>query len=67
MPPLTAPKLTTREQEVLVLIRAGKSYGEIAERLGIAYNTVVTMKANILRKTGLHTRAELQAWRPVND
>jgi len=52
--------LTSREQEVLDLIRRGLiSDGEIAEVLQISPATAATHVQRILRKTGLHNRHDL--------
>ena len=52
--------LTSREQEVLDLIRRGRiSDGEIAEVLQISPATAATHVQRILRKTGLHNRRDL--------
>jgi DNA-binding CsgD family transcriptional regulator len=53
-------KLSSREQEVLGLIRSGIiSDGEIARALQISPATAATHVQNILRKTGLHNRHDL--------
>jgi two-component system response regulator NreC len=54
--------LTPREIEVLGLIALGYMNPEIAERLVLSVRTVETHRANIQRKTGLTTRAELVAY-----
>jgi DNA-binding NarL/FixJ family response regulator len=55
-----APKsLTTRETDVLELVVAGLSNGEIAGRLGITENTAKFHLRNILEK--LHLRNRVQA------
>ena len=51
--------LTLREREVLSLVAAGYTNVEIAARLGISSRTVETHRANLMRKLGLHTLAEL--------
>lgn len=53
-------KLSSREQEVLDLIRRGIiSDGEIARTLHISRATAATHVQNIFRKTGLHNRHDL--------
>jgi two-component system response regulator NreC len=54
--------LTPREVEVLGLLALGYMNPEIADRLVISVRTVETHRANIQRKTGLSTRAELIAY-----
>lgn len=54
-------RLTTREQQVIELIGAGQSGRAIAERLGIAYDTVRKHRHSILYKLGLTSAAQLVA------
>jgi two-component system response regulator NreC len=51
--------LTPREIEVLGLLAQGFMNPEIAEQLVLSVRTVETHRANIQRKTGVSTRAEL--------
>ena len=51
--------LTTRENEVLVLIADGKINNEIAEMLFISERTVEAHRANIMKKMGARNTAEL--------
>jgi len=51
--------LTPREREVLQLAAEGRSNADIAERLFIAPRTAETHRANLMRKLGLHSQAEL--------
>ena len=51
--------LTSREREVLVLLAQGQTYQQIAETLFISPKTVDFHRANILRKLGLSSRADL--------
>jgi two-component system, NarL family, response regulator NreC len=51
--------LTPREIEILRLIALGHTSVEVAEQLDISPRTVETHRANIHRKLGLDTRAEL--------
>jgi two-component system, NarL family, nitrate/nitrite response regulator NarL len=55
-PPLG--RLTEREREILALIVAGKSNGQIAWTLQVAENTVKAHMKNILRKLGVTNRTE---------
>ena len=50
--------LTAREQEVLVLVAAGASNKEIAEKLSISSHTVKSHISNILGKLRLSSRRE---------
>ncbi|KQR27607.1 helix-turn-helix transcriptional regulator [Curtobacterium sp. Leaf154] len=54
--------LTPRERDVLRLVATGVGNREIAEGLGISVNTVKYHVANLLRKHGARTRAELAAF-----
>lgn len=51
--------LTKREQEIVQLIRQGKSNGEIASELFISETTVKKHVSNIFEKTGVKRREEL--------
>jgi two-component system invasion response regulator UvrY len=51
--------LSAREFEVLRLIGAGTSVGDIAASLGLSDKTVSTYRTRILQKTGLKTNADL--------
>jgi len=55
-------ELTPREVEVLGLLAQGYMNPEIAERLVLSVRTVETHRANIQRKTGITSRAELIAY-----
>jgi two-component system response regulator NreC len=61
-PPGPPDDLTPRETEVLGLLALGYMNPEIAERLVLSVRTVETHRANIQRKTGASTRAELIAY-----
>jgi two-component system response regulator NreC len=54
--------LTPRELEVLRLLGHGYMNPEVAEQLVLSVRTVETHRANIQRKTGCQTRAELIAY-----
>lgn len=58
-PPFEA--LSPREEEVLQLVVAGKTNGEIAQALAIRQNTVKNHVAHIFDKFNVNTRAELIA------
>ena len=51
--------MTVREKEVLSLIAEGYTNAEIATRLEINSRTVETHRANLMRKLGLPTLADL--------
>ena len=51
--------LTPREREVLRLIALGHTNAEIAQMLYVSIRTVENHRASVMRKLGLHTRAEL--------
>ncbi len=59
--------LTPREIEVLGLLALGYMNPEIADQLVLSVRTVETHRANIQRKTGISTRAELIAYAVEND
>lgn len=52
------PVLTERETDILWGIAKGFTYGEIAQRLGISRNTVMTHIKNIYRKLEVNSRGE---------
>jgi two-component system response regulator NreC len=60
-------QLTPREVEVLGLLALGYMNPEIADKLVLSVRTVETHRANIQRKTGISTRAELIAYAIEND
>lgn len=53
--------LTDREREVIVLIAAGCSNGEVAERLGIGSRTAKAHSDSIRRKLGVSRRRQIPA------
>jgi DNA-binding NarL/FixJ family response regulator len=55
-------QLTSREQDVLLLIARGYTYKEIAGRLHLSVKTVETHVSNVLRKLQLSNRHELTRW-----
>ncbi|MDX3924981.1 MAG: response regulator transcription factor [Shinella sp.] len=55
----SAVPLTTRESDVLLLLSAGSSNRDIAEKLGISAATVETHRKNIKKKLGIATTAGL--------
>ena len=55
----TYETLTSREQEIMVLLAQGHSNKQIAEKLFISPKTVENHRSNILRKLDLHSTLEL--------
>ena len=51
--------LTDRERQILQLLAEGRSAKRIAMDLGVSIKTVETHRANIMKKLGLHSIAEL--------
>ncbi|HVN19864.1 MAG TPA: response regulator transcription factor [Dongiaceae bacterium] len=54
--------LTTRELEVLKLLAEGRTVRSVAEILGLSVKTVDAHKFNLMRKLGIHNKAELVMW-----
>jgi DNA-binding CsgD family transcriptional regulator len=52
------PLLTKREKEVIRLSASGFQTREIANQLGISYQTILTYKKNLLKKTRSRNMAE---------
>ena len=57
--PNTAPRLTKREHEVLLLVKSGLPSKSIARRLNISDKTVDVHKHQLRRKLGLRTDLDL--------
>jgi two-component system response regulator NreC len=53
------PSLTPREREVVRMIAEGNSVREIASRLHLSVKTVEAHKFNLMRKLGIHNKAQL--------
>jgi DNA-binding NarL/FixJ family response regulator len=51
--------LTSREQEVMVLLAEGRSVQQVADKLFISPKTAENHRSNIMRKLGLHSTIEL--------
>ena len=60
--PFPAPRLTPREQQVVVLICDGHSTKEVAYRLEIATKTAESHRTNAMEKLDLHSVALLVRW-----
>jgi two-component system, NarL family, response regulator NreC len=54
--------LTAREREVLKLLAEGKTVRTAAIALGLSSKTVDAHKFNLMRKLGIHNKAELVMW-----
>lgn len=54
--------LSPREAEVVGCITRGLKYNEIAEELGLSFETVKTYAARIRRKLGLRSKTEVAVW-----
>jgi DNA-binding NarL/FixJ family response regulator len=54
--------LTGREREVLKLLAEGKTVRAAATVLGLSSKTVDAHKFNLMRKLGIHNKAELVMW-----
>jgi DNA-binding CsgD family transcriptional regulator len=55
-------RLTTREEEVLAHVVAGRTYGEIARALVVSEKTVSSHVSHLLAKTGTANRVDLARW-----
>jgi two-component system, NarL family, response regulator NreC len=51
--------LTAREREVLRLLAEGRTVRSVADSLGLSIKTVDAHKFNLMRKLGIHNKAEL--------
>jgi DNA-binding NarL/FixJ family response regulator len=54
--------LTAREREVLKLLAEGQTVRSAAGVLGLSVKTVDAHKFNLMRKLGIHNKAELVMW-----
>jgi DNA-binding NarL/FixJ family response regulator len=54
--------LTSREREVLKLLAEGRTVRSAADALGLSMKTVDAHKFNLMRKLGVHNKAELVMW-----
>ncbi len=54
--------LTAREREVLKLLAEGSTVRSAAHVLGLSVKTVDAHKFNLMRKLGIHNKAELVMW-----
>lgn len=61
-PPAPPRVLTVREREVLKLLAEGRTVRSAATALGLSVKTVDAHKFNLMRKLGVHNKAELVMW-----
>lgn len=54
--------LTSREEEILILVAAGRTNSEIADQLYIGISTVKTHLSSLMRKLGARNRVEIAMW-----
>jgi two-component system response regulator NreC len=54
-----APSLTPREEEIVKLLAEGHSVKQSAQLLGVSVKTVEAHKFNLMRKLGIHNKAQL--------
>jgi LuxR family maltose regulon positive regulatory protein len=59
--PVSSPRLTTRELDVVRLIALGSTGPEIADELHVTHNTVRTHTRNAMTKLQARTQAQLVA------
>ena len=59
---ITPKKLTARELDVVKLIVSGMRYREIADSLGLSYETVKTYVGRIRKKLGVGSKTEIAMW-----
>ena len=62
----TAPRLTTRELEILRLVAEGHSNGEVAKELWVTEQTIKFHLSNIYRKLDVANRTEASRWALLN-
>jgi DNA-binding CsgD family transcriptional regulator len=54
--------LTPRQLQVARFVALGQTNREIAQHLGIAYETVRTHRRRLYRRLGVHSEVELLRW-----
>lgn len=59
--------LTPRQQEVLELVRDGRTNGEIARELGISHDGAKWHVSEIIGRLGVTTRDEAAQWQPERE
>lgn len=63
----TSEAISEREKEVIICLVQGMSNKEIADKLFISINTVITHRRNIVRKLQIHSLAGLTIYAIVNN
>ena len=58
---MTAERLTPREREVALLVARGLTNRRIASELSVSERTVENHVRKILKKLGLHSRAQISS------
>lgn len=66
-PGTARPQLTSREVEVLQLVRRGLSNREVARRLGISERTVKTHLTSVYQRIGVLDRTQAALWAEHHD
>ena len=61
-PPQPREPLTSREEELLILVARGRTNQEIADELYLSISTVKTHLASLMRKLDARNRVELAMW-----
>jgi DNA-binding NarL/FixJ family response regulator len=54
--------ISTRERQMLLMLRLGKKNQEIASELGISENTVKTHLSSLFKKIGAGNRTQASHW-----
>jgi DNA-binding NarL/FixJ family response regulator len=60
--PVRENRLTPRELEIVKLLAEGKTVRAAAADLGLSSKTVDAHKFNLMKKLGIHKKAELVMW-----
>lgn len=60
--PIRENRLTPREREIVKLLAEGKTVRAAAADLGLSSKTVDAHKFNLMKKLGIHKKAELVMW-----
>ena len=58
----TSDPISTRERQMLLMLRLGKKNQEIAAELGISENTVKTHLRSLFKKIGATNRTQASHW-----